>query len=168
MTANPLEGIKPSSSSRRTPVYSPPPCGEGWGGGSQRARHLWLPPTPTLPRKGGGRTSSQTKSPVLRPGFFSFSPFSGAGFWALRASGSKRVNLTSNSRESVLDRDLNVFVPCVVDRRMIDNDVLVQRNGQPNVDLKASAVAMLVAWCNNGYAASGDALIVGLQPFDLF
>ena len=34
---------------------SPPPCGEGLGGGGPRARsRVWLPPTPTLPRKGGG------------------------------------------------------------------------------------------------------------------
>jgi hypothetical protein len=42
---------------------------------------------------------------------------------------------------------------------MIDNDVLVRRNRQPNVDLKSGAMAMLVAWSNNGYAASRNALV---------
>ncbi len=52
--------------------------------------------------------------------------------------------------------------------RMINNDVVVRRNRQPNVDLKSSAMAMLVAWRDNGYSASRDASIVGFQPFDLF
>jgi hypothetical protein len=51
---------------------------------------------------------------------------------------------------------------------MIDNDVLVRRNRQPNMDLKSGAMAMLVAWSNNGYAASRNALIVGFQTLDLF
>jgi hypothetical protein len=29
-------------------------------------------------------------------------------------------------------------------------------------------MAMLLAWRNNGYTTSRDALIVGFQPFDLF
>lgn len=84
------------------------------------------------------------------------------------SSGCKSVNLTPSSRESVLDRDLNMFVSCVVDRRMIDDDVFLRRNSQPNMDLKSGAVAMLMAWRNNGHATSGDVVIVGFQPFDLF
>ena len=49
---------------------------------------------------------------------------------------------------------------------MIDNDVLVRRDGQPNVNLKASAVTMLLAWRDNGYATSCDVSIVDFQPFD--
>src|SRR5665213_2477517 len=80
-----------------------------------------------------------------------------------RPSNRKCVNLTTRSRESVLDRDLNVFVSCVVDRRMIDHDALVRRNRQPNVNLESGAMTMLVAWCDNGYATSRDALIVDFQ-----
>lgn len=90
------------------------------------------------------------------------------GHAASRASLRERVKLTTRSREGVLDRDLNVFVSCVVDRRMIDDDALVRRNRQPNMNLKSSAVTMLVAWCDNGYATSRDALIVGFEPFDFF
>ena len=57
---------------------------------------------------------------------------------------------------------------CFIGGRMIDNDVLVRRNRQPNVDLKSGAMAMLVAWCYNGYTASRYALIVCFQSFDLF
>lgn len=84
------------------------------------------------------------------------------------SSGCKSVNLTPGGRESVLDCDLNMFVSCVIDRRMIDDDVFVRRNSQPNMDLKAGAVPMFVAWRNNGYATSRDAVIVGFQPVDLF
>jgi hypothetical protein len=35
-------------------VLLPSPLRGGVGGGGLQARHLWLPPTPTLPRKGGG------------------------------------------------------------------------------------------------------------------
>jgi hypothetical protein len=78
------------------------------------------------------------------------------------------VNLTASRCESVLDRYLSMFVRCSVSCRMIDNDVLVRRNRQPNVHLKFGAMAMLVAWSNNGYAASRNALIVCFQSFDLF
>jgi hypothetical protein len=36
----------------------------------------------------------------------------------------------------------------------------VRRNGQPNVDLKSGAVAMLMAWRDYGYAATCNTLIV--------
>jgi hypothetical protein len=57
---------------------------------------------------------------------------------------------------------------CFIGGRMIDNDVLVRRNRQPNVDLKSGAMAMLVAWSYNGNTASRYALIVCFQSFDLF
>jgi hypothetical protein len=37
---------------KRSAIPSPPLAGEGQGGGQQR-QCLWLPPSPTLPRKGG-------------------------------------------------------------------------------------------------------------------
>ena len=42
----------------RVGCFSPPPCGEGSGVGvSKQCVRLWLPPSPTLPRKGGGRAN---------------------------------------------------------------------------------------------------------------
>jgi len=35
-------------------LYSPPPCGEGSGVGVHTKTARGVPPTPTLPRKGGG------------------------------------------------------------------------------------------------------------------
>jgi hypothetical protein len=80
----------------------------------------------------------------------------------------KVVNLTPSRRESVPNRCLSVFMSRFIGSRMIDNDVLVRRDRQPNVDLKSVAMAVLVAWSDNGYAASRNALIVCLQPLDLF
>jgi len=38
------------------PFFSPPPCGEGTGVGVPQTQNpVGVPPTPTLPRKGGGR-----------------------------------------------------------------------------------------------------------------
>jgi hypothetical protein len=38
------------------PFFSPPPCGEGVGVGVPQAQNpVGPPPTPTLPRMGGGR-----------------------------------------------------------------------------------------------------------------
>jgi hypothetical protein len=61
-----------------------------------------------------------------------------------------------------------MLVPRVVNMRMVDDDIFVRRKRNPDVDLEAGAMAMLVAWRDNGYAASRDAPIVGFQPFDLF
>jgi hypothetical protein len=36
------------------------------------------------------------------------------------------------------------------------------------MDRESSAMAMLMAWCDDGYTTSCDPLIVGFQPFDLF
>jgi hypothetical protein len=71
-----------------------------------------------------------------------------------RASNRERVNLTTRSRGSVLDRDLNTFMSRIVNRRMIDDDTFVRRNCQPNVNLDSDAMTMFVAWCDNGYATS--------------
>jgi hypothetical protein len=80
----------------------------------------------------------------------------------------KSVNLTPGVRESVPDRDFDVFVPRVVNTSMVDDDIFVRRKRKPNMDLESGAMAMLVARRDNGYATSRDALIVSFQPFDLF
>jgi hypothetical protein len=84
------------------------------------------------------------------------------------ASDCKSVNLTPGGRESVLDRNFDMFVSGVVNRRTVDDDIFVRRKRKPNVNLEAGAMAMLMAWRDNGYTASCDALIVSFQPFDLF
>jgi hypothetical protein len=76
--------------------------------------------------------------------------------------------LTPGDRERVLDRDFDVFVPRVVTMRMVDDDIFVRWKRKPDIDLESGAMAMLMAWRDNGDAASRDALIVGFQPFDLF
>ena len=84
------------------------------------------------------------------------------------ASDCKGVNLTPGDRESVPDRDFNVFVPRVVNRRLVDDDIFVRWKRKPNMALESGAMAMLMAWCDDGYTTSRDPLIVGFQPFDLF
>ena len=61
-----------------------------------------------------------------------------------------------------------MFMSRIVNRRMVYDDIFVRRYRQPNMDLKSGAMAMLMAWRDNGYATSRDALIVSFQPFDLF
>ena len=76
------------------------------------------------------------------------------------------VDLAPSSDESVLDRCLGMFMPWVIGGRMINNDVLMRRYSEPNVDLKPDAMAMLVAWSDNRYAAARNAFVVRLQPLD--
>jgi hypothetical protein len=61
-----------------------------------------------------------------------------------------------------------MFVPRVVNMRMIDDDIFVRRKRNPNMDLESGAMTMLMARRNNGYATSRDAPIVSFQPLDLF
>ncbi len=85
----------------------------------------------------------------------------------MRRLGHEVVDLTPGSRESVLDRRVGMLMSGVISGRMIDNDVLVRGNRQPDIDLKPNAMAMLLARSNNGHAASRDAVVVRLQPLDL-
>jgi hypothetical protein len=55
----------------------------------------------------------------------------------------KSVNLTPGVRESVLDCDFHVFVPRVVNVRMIDDDIFVRWKRKPNMDLESGAMTML-------------------------
>jgi hypothetical protein len=68
--------------------------------------------------------------------------------------------LTPGSSESVLNRYLGMFVPCIIRRCIINNDVFVRRYCQPNVDLKSAAVTVLMAWSDYGDAATSDTFIV--------
>jgi hypothetical protein len=61
-----------------------------------------------------------------------------------------------------------MFVPRIVNVRVIDDNILVRRKRNPDMDLESGAMAMLMAWRDNGYATSRDASIVSFQPFDLF
>lgn len=72
--------------------------------------------------------------------------------------------MASGSRESVFDRDLNMFGPLVVSRRVIDYDGFVPWNGKRDVDMEAGAVMVFVARCDYSYAASNDVTIVVFQP----
>ena len=51
------------------------------------------------------------------------------------ASDRKSVDLMPGDRESVLDRDFDMFVPCVVNRRTVDDDIFVRWYRQPNMNL---------------------------------
>jgi hypothetical protein len=53
-----------------------------------------------------------------------------------------------------------MFVACVIRACLVDDDVLVRRNRQPDVDLKPDAVAMLVAGCDHLDAAAGNPVIM--------
>jgi hypothetical protein len=75
----------------------------------------------------------------------------------------KGIDLTPNSRESVLYRYLSMFMSRVMRRRLIYDDVFVRRKRQPDVDLKSGTMAMLVAWRDQFNAATGNTMIVGFQ-----
>ena len=70
------------------------------------------------------------------------------------------VELTSGGSKRVFDRHLNMLVPLVVRRRMIDYDGFVPWDGKRNVDMEAGAVMVFVARCDYSYAASNDMAIV--------
>ena len=50
------------------------------------------------------------------------------------------IELPSGGSKRVFDRHLNMFVPLVVRRRMIDYDGFVPWNGKRDVDMEAGAV----------------------------
>lgn len=78
--------------------------------------------------------------------------------------GSKSIDLTPSRSKGVFYGHLSMFMSCVVRRGLIDYNVLMRRNRQPDVDLKSGAVAMLMAGCNHVHAAACNALIVNLKP----
>ena len=74
------------------------------------------------------------------------------------------VDLASGGGERIFDRHLNMLVPFVVGRPVIDYDVFVRWNCKRDVDMEVAAVTGLVAGCYHGYAASNDTAIVLFQP----
>jgi hypothetical protein len=57
-----------------------------------------------------------------------------------------------------------MFMSCVISACVVYHNVFVRWNRQPNVDVKASAVAMLGARCDHLDAATGNTMIVYFQP----
>ena len=74
------------------------------------------------------------------------------------------IDLPSSGGKRILDRYLNMFVPCILRRRPVDENVFVGRNCEPDMDLERATVTMLMTRCDHSYAASDDAVIVFLQP----
>jgi hypothetical protein len=79
----------------------------------------------------------------------------------------ENIDLSSGRGKRILDRDLNMLVASIFRRLMVDYDVFVRRNCKPNVDMEAGAVMVLVTRCDHGYTATGDMMIVFLQPLYL-
>jgi hypothetical protein len=73
------------------------------------------------------------------------------------------IDLPSSGGKRILDRYLNMFVPCILRRRAVDENVFVRRNCKPDMDLERATVTVLVTRCDHSYAASDDAMIVFLQ-----
>jgi hypothetical protein len=78
----------------------------------------------------------------------------------------KAIDLASGRGKCIFDRRLGVFMPSIIERCMADHDAFVRRNCQPDVDLEAGAVAMLVTRGDHLYAAACNALIVCFQPLN--
>ena len=57
-----------------------------------------------------------------------------------------------------------MFVPCILRRRVVDENVFVRRNCKPDMDLEPGTVTVLLTRRDHSYAASDDAMIVFLQP----
>jgi hypothetical protein len=74
------------------------------------------------------------------------------------------VYLPSSGGKRILDRNLDMFVSCIVRWRVVDHDAFVWRNREPDVNLKAGAMTMLVTRCDHSYATPYDAMVVLLQP----
>jgi hypothetical protein len=52
---------------------------------------------------------------------------------------------------------------CVISACVVYHNVFVRWNRQPNVDLKAGAVATLVTGCDHLHAATGNTMIMGFE-----
>jgi hypothetical protein len=76
----------------------------------------------------------------------------------------KAIDLASGRGKCIFDRRLGVLMPSIIKWCMADHDAFVRRNCQPDVDLEAGAVAMLVTRGDHLYAAACNALIVCFQP----
>ena len=52
----------------------------------------------------------------------------------------------------------------VISACVVYHDVFVRWNRQPDVDLKAAAVATLVTRCDHFHAATGNTMTMGFEP----
>ena len=77
------------------------------------------------------------------------------------------INLASSGGKRILDRYLNMFVLCILRRRVVDENVFVRRNCKPDMDLEPGTVTVLVTRRDHSCAASDDAMIEFLQPIYL-
>jgi len=59
------------------------------------------------------------------------------------------IDLPSSGGKRILDRYLNMFVPRILRRRVVDENVFVRRNCKPDMDLEAGTVTMLVTRCDH-------------------
>jgi len=79
-------------------------------------------------------------------------------------SKSEVIDLPSSGGKRIFDGYLNMLVPCVVRRRVVDDNIFVRRNCKPDMDLEPRTVTMLPARRDHSHAASDNAMIVFLQP----
>jgi hypothetical protein len=77
------------------------------------------------------------------------------------------IDLPPSGGERILDGCLNMLMPYIFRRRVVDENVFVRRNCKPDMDLKPGAVTVLVTRRDDSDAASDDAMIVFLQPIYL-
>jgi hypothetical protein len=77
------------------------------------------------------------------------------------------IDLPSSRGERIPDGCLNMLVPCILRRRVVDEDVLVRGNCKPDMDLEPGSVTMLVTTRDHSHTTSDDMMIVFLQPADL-
>jgi len=74
------------------------------------------------------------------------------------------IDLPSSRGECILNGCLNMLVPCILRRRVVDENVFVRRNGKPDMDTEPGTVTMLVTRRDHSHAASDNVMIVFLQP----
>jgi hypothetical protein len=74
------------------------------------------------------------------------------------------VYLPASGGKRILDRNLDMLVSSTVRWRVVDHDAFVWRNREPDVNLKAGAMTMLVTRCGHSYATPDDTMVVLLQP----
>jgi hypothetical protein len=77
------------------------------------------------------------------------------------------IDLPSRRSERVLNSHLGMFTARISRRCVIHHDVSVRWNGEPDVDLEASAVTVFMTGSDDRDAASGDTVIVSFQTFNL-
>jgi hypothetical protein len=74
------------------------------------------------------------------------------------------IDLPLSRGERILDGCLNMLVPCILRRRVVDENVFVRWKCKPDMDLEPGTVTMLATRRDHSYAASDDVMIVFPQP----